>query len=228
MNNMVQKRLSDHIADDIISMISIEKRFKPGDQLPNENALSEELNISRTTLRESIRILVANGVLEIKRGRGTFVKENFDETHTMKSLHNLSHTRMGAKDLYEMRLIFEPEAAYYATIRATDAELQRILEYGEQIEQKIKLGLDRTDVEQRFHKSISKATHNEFMDKLMPVIFQAIDTGVALSQESERATEDTLNDHKMIMEFMEARNAEGARSAMKIHILHAMSDLGIE
>jgi len=228
MKDMVQKRLSDHIADDIISMISIEKRFKPGDQLPNENALSEELNISRTTLRESIRILVANGVLEIKRGRGTFVKKDFDATHTMKSLNNLSNTRIDAKDLYEMRLIFEPEAAYYATIRATDTELQRILEYGEQIEQKIKLSLDRTDVEQKFHKSISKATHNEFMDKLMPVIFQAIDTGVVLSQKSERATKDTLNDHKMIMEFMEARNAEGARSAMKIHILHAMSDLGIE
>lgn len=225
---MVQKRLSDHIADDIMSMITIEKRFKPGNKLPNENALSEELNISRTTLRESIRILVANGVLEIQRGRGTFVKKDFDISHTMKSLNNLSNTRIDARDLYEMRLIFEPEAAYYATIRATDAELQRILEYGQQIEQKIKLGMDRTDVEQKFHKSISKATHNEFMDKLMPVIFQAIDTGVVLSQKNERVTKDTLSDHKMIMEFMEARNPEGARSAMKIHILHAMSDLGIE
>lgn len=225
---MVQKRLSDHIADEIMSMIAIEKRFKPGNKLPNENVLSEELNISRTTLRESIRILVTNGVLEIKRGRGTFVKEDFDVSHTMKSLNNLSNTRIDAKDLYEMRLIFEPEAAYYATIRATDAELQRILEYGQQIEQKIKLGMDRTDVEQKFHKSISKATHNEFMDKLMPVIFQAIDTGVVLSKKNERVTKDTLSDHKMIMEFMEARNPEGARSAMKIHILHAMSDLGIE
>src|SRR5690625_618545 len=186
MKDMVQKRLSDHIADDIISMISIEKRFKPGDQLPNENALSEELNISRTTLRESIRILVANGVLEIKRGRGTFVKKDFEVSHTMQSLNNLSNKRMDVKDLYEIRLIFEPEAAYYATIRATDAELHRILEYGQQIEQQIKLGLDRTDAEQKFHKSISKATHNEFMDKLMPVIFQAIDTGVVLSQKSER------------------------------------------
>src|SRR5699024_11226565 len=153
-----------------------------GDKLPNEIELSEELSISRTTLREAIRILVTNGILEIKRGRGTFVKKDFNVSHTMQSLKNLSNARINAKDLYEMRLIFEPEAAYYATIRATDAELQRILEYGQQIEQKIKLGKDRTDVEQKFHKSISKATHNEFMDKLMPVIFQAIDKGVMLSQ----------------------------------------------
>lgn len=225
--NQVQ-RLSDSIAEDILSMIAIEKRFSPGDQLPNEMALSAELSVSRTTLREAIRILVTNGILEIKRGKGTFVKGDFDLRNTIPSLNNLSDARINAKDLYEIRLIFEPEAAYYATIRASDAELKRILEYGEQIEQKIELRKDRTGIEQKFHKSIAKATHNEFIDKLMPVIFQAIDKGVILSQKNEPALRATLNDHKMIMEFMKARNPEGARSAMKIHILHAMKDLGIE
>lgn len=222
------KRLSDRIVEDILSMITIENRFLPGDQLPNEIELSAELNISRTTLRESIRILVTNGILEIKRGRGTFVKKDFDLNQTTQSLNQLADARINAKDLYEMRLIFEPEAAYYATIRASDAELSRILEYGEQIEQKINLKEDRTDVEQKFHKEISKATHNEFIDKLMPVIFQAIDKGVKLSKKNERVAKHTLNDHKVIMEFLKARNPEGARSAMRIHILHAMKDLGIE
>lgn len=222
------KRLSDRIAEDILSMITIENRFFPGDQLPNEIELSAELNISRTTLRESIRILVTGGILEIKRGKGTFVKNKFNLSQTTKSLNHLSDARINMKDLYEIRLIFEPEAAYYATIRASNAEISRILEYGKQIEQKIKLSNDRTEVEQRFHKEIAKATHNEFIDKLMPVIFQAIDKGVKLAQKNERVAKHTLNDHKIIMEFMKARNPEGARSAMKIHILHAMKDLGIE
>lgn len=223
-----RKRLSDRIADDILAMITIEKKFQPGDKLPNEIELSEELDISRTTLREAIRILVTNGILEIKRGKGTYVKENINLSETMQSLHDLSNARINAKDLYEMRLIFEPEAAYYATIRASDAELKRILDYGKQIEERIQRNEDRTDVEQKFHQSIAKATHNEFMDKLMPVIYQAIDKGVLLSQQDESVALDTLRDHQMIMEFMEARNPEGARSAMKIHILRAMKDLGIE
>lgn len=222
------KRLSDSIADDILAMITLEKRFLPGEKLPNEIELSEELNISRTTLREAIRILVTNGILEIKRGRGTFVEKDFEPHQTMTSFNNLASARIDAKDLYEIRLIFEPEAAYYATIRATDSELNRILAYGKQIEQKIIQKKDRTDVEQKFHKSIAKATHNEFIDKLMPIILQAINTGVILSQENEQAVTDTLNDHKMIMEFMENRNPEGAKSAMKIHILRAIRDLGIE
>ncbi|KAB8135809.1 FadR family transcriptional regulator [Gracilibacillus oryzae] len=208
-------------------MIFIEKRFLPGDKLPNENDLSEELHISRTTLREAIRILVTNGILEIRRGKGTYIKEDIDEDN-MESYDSLTSAKMNARDLYEMRLIFEPEAAYYATIRASDAEIKRILDYGKQIEEKIKQNEDRTGVERNFHKSIVKATHNEFMEKLMPVLYQAIDKGVILSTKKEMAVQDTINDHKMIMEFMESRNPEGAKSAMKIHILHAMKDLGIE
>ena len=56
-----ENRLSDRIADSILSMITVEKRFQPGEQLPNENALSEELKISRATLREAFRILAAGG-----------------------------------------------------------------------------------------------------------------------------------------------------------------------
>ena len=145
----MQKRLSDQIADDIMTLIAIEKRFGPGDKLPNENELSEKLNISRTTLREAIRILVTNGVLEIKRGRGTFVREDFDVSKTLQSLNQISEARIGARDLYEMRLIFEPEAAYYATIRATDTELERILDFGKQIEEKIIL----VKIELRLNKS---------------------------------------------------------------------------
>lgn len=67
--------LSQSIADTMLSMISIEKRFSAGDKLPNENEVSEELNVSRTTLREAIRTLVAYNVLEIQRGKGTFVTQ---------------------------------------------------------------------------------------------------------------------------------------------------------
>lgn len=222
------KRLSESIADDILSMITIENKFLPGDKLPNEMEFSEELNISRTTLREAIRILAANGILEIKRGKGTFVKKDIDLNNNMQLFNSLSNAKINAKDLYEMRLIFEPAAAYYATIRASDTELKRILDYGKQIEKEILLKKDRTDVEQKFHKSIAKATHNEFMDKLVPVIFQAIDKGVLLSQKNEQVAKDTINDHKLIMDFMKSRDPDGARSAMTIHILHAMKGLEIE
>ncbi len=223
---MKNKMLSQSIADNILSMITIEKRFSVGDKLPNELNLSEELGVSRTTLREAIRILVAYDILEIKRGKGTFVTEK--ALQQPRELEQLSAIKVNAKDLYEMRLIFEPEAAYFAAMRGTDTEIKRILDYGKKIEHKIKNGEDRTEEEHAFHKAIAQATHNDFMNKLMPILYQAISKGVVLSSQSDKAVNDTVGDHKMIMEFLEQRNAEGTRSAMKIHIMHAMKELNIE
>ncbi|CUU46823.1 FadR/GntR family transcriptional regulator [Clostridium beijerinckii] len=221
-----EKSLSESVADDILAMITIDKKFNIGDKLPNENELSTELKVSRTTLREAIRILVAHNILEIRRGKGTFVSEIKNITEIM-GLENLSTQKLDVKDLYEMRLIFEPETAYYAAKRATDKELERILYYGRLEEEMILNNEDRTEVERSFHKSIAKATHNEFMNKLMPILYKAIDNGVILSDENKSILQNTLNDHRMIMEFLEARDAEGAKTAMKIHIIRAMKDLGI-
>lgn len=223
---MNSKMLSQSIADTILSMITIEKRFTAGDKLPNENELSAELNVSRTTLREAIRILVAYNILEIQRGKGTFVTRTASRQEP--GLGRLSDIKVNVKDLYEIRLIFEPEAAYLAAIRGTDAEIKRILEFGKRIEQEIEAGQDRTDNEHSFHKAIAQATHNEFMNQLMPVLYQAIAKGVTLSAMSPKAVTNTINDHRMIMDFLEQRNAEGAKNAMRIHILHAIRELGIE
>ncbi len=223
---MKNKMLSQSIADTLLSMITIEKRFSAGDKLPNENELSEELNVSRTTLREAIRILIAYNVLEIQRGKGTFVTQAAFEQQS--DFGQLADIKVNAKDLYEMRLIFEPEAAYLAAIRGTDAEIKRILDFGEKIEQEIKSGQDRTDNEHSFHKAIAQATHNEFMNQLMPILYQAIAKGVTLSAMSQKAVTNTVGDHRMIMDFLEQRNAEGAKNAMKIHIMHAIRELGIE
>ena len=59
--------LSEKVADQILKMITIEKKFNIGDKLPNENELSSELGVSRTTLREAVKFLIAHNVLEITK-----------------------------------------------------------------------------------------------------------------------------------------------------------------
>lgn len=222
-----EKILAESVADDILAMITIDKKFSAGDKLPNENELSSELQISRTTLREAIRILVTHNVLEIKRGKGTYVTDN-QKLNENFGFGELSTIMLNVKDLYEIRLIFEPKTAYYAAKRATDKDLERIIYYGKLEEEKILKSEDRTEVEQAFHNSIARATHNEFMDKLMPIIYRAIHKGVILSTENPVIIQDTLNDHRMIMDFLSKRDAEGAETAMRLHIIHAMRGLGLD
>ena len=215
--------LSEQAADEILDMIVVKKQFKVGDKFPNETKLSSLLNISTTTLREAIKKLVLEDIVEIKRGKGTFVKNDEIDRFTLGDLKGHS-SDLG--DLLEMRLIIEPMGAYYATKRASDSEIEKIIEYGEIVEQKILNNEDRTDAEQLFHNAIAKASGNSFMKELVPIISKAINEGVQLSKQYEKATELTLKDHKLIMEFMKDRNAEGAKTAMKLHILHTIESFG--
>lgn len=212
--------LADSTAQQIIKMIEEENRFSVGDKLPNENDLALELGVSRSTLREAIKILTTNGMLEIKRGKGTFVTSN-----TIINSENLSDIASGLDDLFEMRLMFEPDCAYLAAERATDEEIETICYYGEKIEQKILSGEDRTFEEQKFHESIANATHNSFVKQFMPIIFNAIKKGVVVLTKDQDVSDDNLKDDRLIMDFIKKRNADGARTAMRLHIIHAIECL---
>ncbi len=212
--------LSESTAKRIRKMIEEEGRFSIGDKLPNENDFANELGVSRSTLREAIRILTTSGMIEIRRGKGTFVTAN-----TIIESGNLEEISSGLDDLFEMRLMFEPDCAYYAAQRATDEEIEIICKYGEAVEQKILTGEDRTYEEQKFHESIANATHNAFVKQFMPIIFNAIKNGVIVMQKDEQVNKDNLNDDRLIMDFIKQRNADGARTAMRLHIIHAMEAL---
>ena len=219
-----EKMLSDKTADRIYDMIKEKGTFSPGDKLPNEIELSKILGVSRTTLREAVKILVTAGILEIKRGKGTFVSENAENVDKT-NLDSIDAFKISAMDIFEIRLIIEPEAAFLAAKRATDEELKDILKKGMAVEKKLIKNQDRTKEEYMFHKSIADAAHNQFMSELLPIIFNAIDTGVKISKEIEEITTNTLYDHRTIMSFMENRDAEGAKTAMKLHIMHAINSM---
>ena len=73
------ENLSQRIAETLKKMIVEEHKYNYGEKLPNENELSQELGVSRATLREAIKTLISNGVLVVKRGKGTYVSEQFDQ-----------------------------------------------------------------------------------------------------------------------------------------------------
>lgn len=217
--------LAERTADDILSMLNIEKRFSAGDRLPSENELANELGVSRTTLREAVRLLAAHQVLVTERGRGTFVRQDFHPSDAKLTLESMTPELIDVRDLFEMRLIFEPEAAYYAAQRATDAELERIRHYAELEEELIAKGEDRAEVEMAFHNSIATATHNSFIGELVPLIYRSIDRALRLSGDFPDIIANVVEDNRLLIEFLTRRNAEGARSAMRIHIIHAMDGL---
>ena len=218
-------KLSEQTSQRLYESIVEEGRYPPGSKLPNENELSEALAVSRTTLREAISYLVAQGVLEIRRGKGTFVAEKLPaEGLDLSALANL-RSRVRAKDLFEMRLIFEPATVALACQRAGDEELRLIRRRAERVEEIAAAGGDWPLADQEFHWAIIKASHNEYMRRLYPIINGAVDEIMQISQNRQLMQDTALRDNLLILEFLLQRDEAGARHAMSIHMKHLINIL---
>ena len=225
MAEMKRAKLSEQTSDRLYEMIVDEQRYAPGSKLPNENDLSGELKVSRTTLREAISFLVAQGVLEIRRGKGTFVSDQLPAAGLdLTSLAGL-RSRARAKDLFEMRLIFEPATVALACLRATDDELAQIEKRARRVERIAAEGGDWPLADQEFHWAIIKASHNEYMRRLYPIINSAVNEILQISQNRQHMQDVALSDNRMILEFLMKRDEDGARHAMSIHMKHLISTL---
>lgn len=223
---MSSKSLSERTADRLYSMITVEQSLLPGEKLPNENILSAELNVSRATLREAIRALAAQGILTVRRGKGTFVSENVnDGTQGFKTLDR-AHMRL--KDLYEMRLIFEPVCIAMACQRAGDDEIAEICAQGRKVIRQIKRKAPWAESDQTFHNLIVKASHNEFIIRLFPIINSAVHETMELGKDMSALQKITISDNESMIELLSRRDADGARCAMDLHMRHTIHALGLD
>ena len=216
-------KLSDKAKTNLLELITVQKKYKPGDKLPNENDLATELGVSRTTLREAIQYLSTQGVLEIRRGKGTYVADNSTAKEEF-GFDELTVMHIKIKDLYELRMMFEPDMAYYATQRATEEEIAEILRLGEQLEEVSKTNQEAPVLNEQFHIAIARASHNEFGVKLMEIINEALIQAFEESRISQILYTDVVDDHRMIMNYLRLRDAEGVREAMRLHMKHSMND----
>lgn len=218
-------KLSEQTSDRLYEMIVDEHRYMPGSKLPNENELSVELGVSRTTLREAISFLAAQEVLEIRRGKGTFVAESLPaEGLDLTALAGV-RSRVRAKDLFEMRLIFEPATVALACQRASDEELRQIRRKAERVEKIAGEGGDWPLADQEFHWAIIKSSHNEYMRRLYPIINSAVNEILQISQNRQQMQDIALRDNRMILDFLLRRDEAGARYAMSIHMKHLINTL---
>ena len=223
---MDKTNLREQTARRLYSKIAVEDSMAPGDKLPNEVELARQLGVSRATLREAIRDLTVQGVLEVHRGRGTFVARGAREDEL--GFGKLEREKGRLRDLFELRAIFEPQAARLACRRAGPEELKDILDKGAAVERCIQEGRDRTRADRAFHAAIVRATHNEVMMRLLPTISQGVEEAISSGEHEEALAQVTLQDHALLMNFFRRRDEAGAEHAMAIHMLHAMEEMELE
>ena len=218
---MEKKSLSQQTAERLYTMIAVERRLAPGEKLPGEVELAKELGVSRTTLREAVRSLAAQGYVEVRRGSGTFVLDRSPAPDI--GLQRLECLRTRLRDLFEIRMMLEPQAARLACLRGTDEELQEIARRAECVAQAIREGKNFSQPEETFHQAFVAATHNPFMEQLLPIIHNALHEAWAALDVESLLAQPTLQDNELLMGFLRQRDEEGVQYAMAAHIRHTIN-----
>ncbi len=218
--NLAQ-RTAEVLREDINNSV-----YEAGEKLPNENELSDALGVSRTTLREAIRILVNDGLLVVHRGRGTFVAKAIEKYTDGSELPGMDSAdiKVTLRDLFEARMIMEPAAAALAAKRASEEEIEEILRLGEIVQQRIQedpRGTARIESETAFHGALMRASHNKFLTQFISVMSLTIEKTFDLNMNLDIIAEDAYKDHILIMEALRRRDVSALRSAIIIHLHRA-------
>lgn len=212
-----RKLLGAQAEDDLMAYI-LRTPVPIGEKLPNEFELGQMFQVGRSTIREAVKSLVTKGILEVRRGDGTYVKSHCSLAEDPLGLSRLDDKYKLALELLDVRLILEPEIAASAAAHATPenkAELQTLCD---EVEQLCLNGGDHTPKDIAFHTCIARCSQNRVMEMLVPIINTAVTTFASLTHRSLRR--ETIQTHRAITDAIVAGDAVGARCAMVMHLTY--------
>ncbi len=217
-------RLYEQIVQQIEESV-LNGSLKPGDQLPAERDLAQRLGVSRTAVREAVKTLREKGLVEAYSGRGTFVTDGTSQAARQSfDLMVKIGQQEGSPHLAELRLILEPGIAAMAAERVKDEDLTAMRDAVAVMERSQKDPEAYIEADLDFHLALAEAVAN-------PLILSLIDSIVGLLREQrikifnvEGGPQRGQFHHKRILEAMERRDPEMARSAMRAHLEQVRQD----
>ena len=229
-----QRRLSDDIVEQLEGMI-LEGTLKSGERLPAERALAERFGVSRPSLREAIQKLAAKGLLVSRQGGGNYVVDSLGSTFSDPLLHLLESNPEAQRDLLEFRQTLEASCAYYAALRATEVDRERLTAAFEALQDCYARADEVSRVEEgaadaRFHLAIAEASHNAVLLHTIRGLFDLLKRNVVTNiggmyQQRTETRDMLINQHRdLYLAIIEGR-AEQARDVSTRHLLYVQEVL---
>lgn len=220
-NPLKPKKLSDQVFERIRDLI-LKGDLKPGERLKAERDLCEVMAVSRQTVRQAIKKLVERGLVEHRQGHGTFICDP-GNNKGLNFLQELLHTNeINLRELLEVRMALECQAASSAALRATGEDVTTLERHAREMRKAIdqgELGI-REDV--RFHMSLAYASKNQIQILMMKSLYDLLHFGIEESLKKlyldPESLEQILSQHETIAAGIRQRDPEVAAAAMRAHI----------
>ncbi len=208
--------LAEQVSGQIRQLI-IDRHLTGGDKLPNEFELAEQLNVGRGTVREAVKLLVARNVLEIRRGRGTFVTQQTGVIHDPLGFAYMPDQARLSRELLDIRLNMEPWIASMAAQNATDEDIAELRKLCTEVEALIHARKNSLAKDEELHICIARCSQNRVAPKLLPVITYSVHLFGKLR--GSRTHQDTIDTHRRIVDAIAAHDPDAAKASMHMHLM---------
>ncbi len=229
MTELRVPKASDVLADHLRQRI-LDGELSPGEMLPAERLLAEQSRLSRTAVREALRILEIEGLVATRPGRngGTVVRRPNGDAVARSLDVFIRGRRVRFQSVLEAREQIEPICAELAAARRSDEELERLERVTEQVE------AVRDDVPAflsanvEWHLQVARASGNELLAAFMLALAKAVRAATDIDDFNSEAVRDAaLRAHRRVLEAIGAQDERGARRAMHRHV-HAYREQVLE
>ncbi len=217
-------RLYEEIIKQLIDLIK-KGVLKPGDKLPTERDLAQQLNVSRTAIREALRSLETMGFIESRVGEGTFVKAITIDNIIDPFSTILSQDKKLMMELIEVRLLLEVEIAKLAARRINADKALNIKKAMENMEKEIKEGGIGLNGDNEFHNALAAAAGNTAMMKILNMCGDLLSSTRQATLEIPGQPEKSLEDHRKIYEAVKRGDEKAASKFMREHLIKAYKNL---
>ena len=207
-------------ADQVMRILleRIAGELSPGDSLPSEAELCRQLGVSRSTVREVLRRLEARGLIATRHGVGIQVVDHTRQVATDSLRLMLARSDVGPREMLEVRLILECQAAALAAQRASDEEMARIGAAIAALRGPTMANEANIQADLEFHLGIAEASRNRLLIALTHTIRDLLRETIAATFALDPRVERRKRDHGRVLEAIQRRDPQAAEAAMRAHL----------
>ena len=217
LSNIKSKLLAEQVQEQIYQYI-LEQQYETGSRIPNEFQLASRFGVGRSTIREAVKLLISRGVLEVRRGSGTYVVSTAPTDLDPLGLLRFEDKMGLALDLANVRLMLEPGIAEMAALNATEEDIQKLRELCDVVEHKILAGESYIQEDIAFHTCVVACAKNKVVEQLIPIIDTAVLMFVNVTH--TQLKEETIRTHRNVVNAIADHDPIGARGAMMTHMTY--------
>lgn len=212
-----KKSLHEDIVIQIRAMID-RGELRPGHKLPPERRLAEMFSVSRNTVREAIKALSENDLLESRQGAGNFIKERGGKNAPFSFSDVLSQGKPGLRDIFEVRKLIEPEVAALAARNASLNHITRLEALLSEQEAAVRAGKSGGGYDQQLHRLLAEASGNVVLREMIVALHDDFTQSRAEILQSPERQEASLAAHRVIVEAVKNGHVMQAEKGMREHL----------